>query len=140
MLTLGQAAKTARRGKSTIQKALKNGTLSGTRDPSGRWLIDPAELHRAFPFEMPKVGSGTSPGSIQDRPGTTTQVDPGTPQDRLDPRDAQIALLAEALDRERQVNDELRADLRAERERVTALLAPPDRSGKSRRWWSWRRP
>ena len=99
MLTLGQAAKTARRGKSTIQKALKNGTLSGTRDPSGRWLIDPAELHRAFPFEIPRIG----PGSIQDRSGTAPQVDPEPPQDRPDPRDAQIALLIEALDRERQV-------------------------------------
>jgi hypothetical protein len=131
MLTLGQAAKTAKRGKATIQRALKNGTLSGTRNPSGRWLIDPAELHRAFPFETTQIGSG----SIQNRPETAPQIDLEPAQNRPDPRDAQIAWLTAALDRERELNDELRADLRTERERITGLLAPPERQS----WWPWSR-
>lgn len=135
MLTLGQAARTARRGKATIQKALRNGTLSGTRDPSGRWLIDPAELHRVFPFEVNRIGPGTDLGSIQNRSETAPRVDPEPQRDCSDPRDAQIAWLTAALDREREVNDELRADLRTERERVVGLLAPPER----RNWWPWGR-
>jgi hypothetical protein len=135
MLTLGQAAKTAKRGKATIQRALKNGTLSGTRDPSGRWLIDPAELHRAFPFETTQIGSGTGSGSIQNRSETGPQIDLEPAQDRPDLRDTQIAWLTAALDRERELNDELRADLRTERERITGLLAPPERQG----WWPWSR-
>lgn len=135
MLTLGQAAKTAKRGKATIQKALKDGTLSGTRDPSGRWLIDPAELHRAFPFETTQIGSGTVPRSTQNRSETDSRIDPEPHQVRPDPRDTQIAWITAALDRERELNDELRADLRTERERITGLLAPP----KSRNWWPWRR-
>jgi hypothetical protein len=135
MLTLGQAARTAKRGKTTIQKALKNGTLSGTRDPSGRWLIDPAELHRAFPFKATQIGPGTGSGSTQNRSETASQIDPEPAQDRPDPRDAQIAWLTAALDRERELNDELRADLRAEREHVMGLLTPPKRQG----WWPWKR-
>ena len=124
-MTLGQAAKTARRGKATIQKALKDGTLSGQRDDAGRWIIDPAELLRVFP--PPRTGTAPRTGS---EPIRTEAPEPAP-----DPRDAQIALLTESLERERAVNDELRADLRAERERVTGLLAPPER----RRWWPWGR-
>jgi len=118
MLTLGQAAKTAKRGKATIQKALNNGTLSGTRDASGRWLIDPAELHRVFPFEATQI---------------STQIDPEPLQNRSDPRDIQIKWLTAALDRERGLNDELRAELRTERERIMHFLASP----KHKSWWPW---
>ena len=45
-LTLGQAAKTASRSKGTLSKALNSGEISGNKDESGRWRIDPAELSR----------------------------------------------------------------------------------------------
>ena len=48
-LTLGQAAKHAKRSKGTLSNALKNGNLSGDRVvKNGRdtWQIDPAELQR----------------------------------------------------------------------------------------------
>ena len=127
MLTLGQAAKTARRGKSTIHKALKDGTLSGIQDESGQWAIDPAELHRVFPMN----GSGSRPRTSQDELREQAQ---DRSLERSDAQDARVALLTEALERERALNDELRADLRAERERVAAFLTPP----KRRIWWPWR--
>lgn len=47
--TAGQAAKAAGISKATITRALKSGKISGTKDDSGAWTIDPAELHRVFP-------------------------------------------------------------------------------------------
>lgn len=52
-LTLGQAAKTARRSKGTLSKALNSGGISAQKDEKGRWQIDPSELARwmdANPF------------------------------------------------------------------------------------------
>lgn len=45
-LTLGQAAKTAKRSKGTLSKALNSGGISGNKDEKGRWQIDPSELSR----------------------------------------------------------------------------------------------
>jgi Helix-turn-helix domain len=47
--TLGQAAKAADVSKTTIQRAIKSGRLSASRQEDGSYVIDPAELHRAFP-------------------------------------------------------------------------------------------
>lgn len=45
-LTLGQAAKTAKRSKGTLSKALSSGRISAEKDDKGRWQIDPSELSR----------------------------------------------------------------------------------------------
>ena len=45
-LTLGQAAKTAKRSKGTLSKALNSGGISAEKDDKGRWQIDPSELSR----------------------------------------------------------------------------------------------
>jgi hypothetical protein len=50
MLTLGQAARMCGRGKTTLARAIKRGALSAMRNETGGYLIDPAELSRAFPF------------------------------------------------------------------------------------------
>lgn len=47
--TLGQAAIAVKKSKSTISKAIKNGTISADRQPNGSFKIDPSELHRVFP-------------------------------------------------------------------------------------------
>lgn len=52
-LTLGQAAKAAKRSKGTLSKALNSGGISAEKDDKGRWQIDPSELSRwmsANPF------------------------------------------------------------------------------------------
>ena len=49
MYTLGQAAKATGKSKSTISLAISKGSISAEKDDSGRWRIDPAELHRVFP-------------------------------------------------------------------------------------------
>ena len=49
MYTLGQAAKATGLSKSWLSKAISNGKISARKDESGRFHIDPAELHRVFP-------------------------------------------------------------------------------------------
>lgn len=52
-LTLNQAAKACGRSKSTLLNAINSGRMSAPKDDRGRYAIDPAELHRAFPFQAP---------------------------------------------------------------------------------------
>jgi hypothetical protein len=47
-LTLAEAAQATGRNRSTILRALKRGVISGTRDASGAWEVEVAELHRVF--------------------------------------------------------------------------------------------
>lgn len=49
-LTLNQAAKTCGRSKSTLLDAIRAGRMTAPKDDRGHYAIDPAELHRAFPF------------------------------------------------------------------------------------------
>lgn len=46
--TLGQAAKATGKSKPTIQRAIKNGAISASKEIDGSYVIDPAELHRVF--------------------------------------------------------------------------------------------
>lgn len=60
-LTLNQAAKTCGRSKSTLLNAINSGRMSAPKDDRGRYAIDPAELHRAFPFQAPDRSANRSP-------------------------------------------------------------------------------
>lgn len=57
MLSLREAAQLCGRGKSTIQTAIKEGRLSAGRNEKGGYQIDPAELHRVFPFSLSSDGT-----------------------------------------------------------------------------------
>jgi excisionase family DNA binding protein len=46
--TLGQAAKATGITKTTIAEAIKKGRISAIKDDSGRYQIDPSELHRVY--------------------------------------------------------------------------------------------
>lgn len=60
-LTLNQAAKICSRSKSTLLDAIRAGRMSAPKDDRGRYSIDPAELHRAFPFQSPDRSPDRSP-------------------------------------------------------------------------------
>jgi hypothetical protein len=53
MLSLGEASRLTGRGKTTLARAIRRGALSATRNEIGGYLIDPAELSRAYPFPAP---------------------------------------------------------------------------------------
>jgi predicted site-specific integrase-resolvase len=58
MLTLGQAARIAGVGKTTLARAIKAGRLSATRREDGGYAIDPSELSRVYDV-TPETGSPT---------------------------------------------------------------------------------
>jgi len=51
-MTLNEAAKSCRKAKGTVLKAIKEGRLSAPKDTQGRYKIDPSELHRVFPLTI----------------------------------------------------------------------------------------
>jgi excisionase family DNA binding protein len=49
LMSLAQAAAATGLHKTTLLRAVRAGRITGTKDASGQWRVDPAELHRVFP-------------------------------------------------------------------------------------------
>jgi hypothetical protein len=121
--TLGTAAKATGKAKSTILRAVKSGTISATKAHDGSYEIEPSELHRVFP-----------PNGAQQVASNDTQP--------YEEHGATLRFRLEIAEAERQRErdqmqatiDDLRARLDRSEDRITALLAAPQ---KSRNWWSW---
>jgi hypothetical protein len=60
LVSLGQAAKLAGLGKTTLARAIKAGRLSATRRDDGGYLIDVAELERVYPLRAPTDATGAT--------------------------------------------------------------------------------
>lgn len=65
-MTLNEAAKSCKKAKGTILKAIKEGRLSAPRDAKGRYEIDPSELHRVFPPATPDQSEKPQPTTKDD--------------------------------------------------------------------------
>ena len=121
-LSLSQAAKLTGKSKSTINRAVKTGKLSATRNDDGSYSIDPAELSRAFGLEP----DDSAKRSDAERDGT-----------RLIER---IEALETMLNREREISADLKEDRDRWRQQATALLTDQRSSTTtSFKWWPWRR-
>jgi hypothetical protein len=60
--TLAEAAIAVGMDKSSIRRAVRSGRISGTRDDTGVWHIEPAELHRVYPpLPSPTDGPTAAP-------------------------------------------------------------------------------
>ncbi|MCV0404582.1 MAG: hypothetical protein K5924_12880 [Chloroflexi bacterium] len=139
-LTLGQAAKTAKRSKGTLSKALNAGGISAEKDDKGRWQIDPSELSRwmsANPFPNSRENQYETQDETHENSALGVEVK--MLRERID------AMTAER-DRERgqlvdQIED-LRARLdgaEAERTRLNALLTDQREAHKTpikRSFWA----
>jgi excisionase family DNA binding protein len=128
-LSLGQAAKLANVGKTTLTRAIKSGRLSAERQVDGSYRIDLAELSRVYELkaETPATASATSHAVHH-----ATPTDTGALQ-------AQIDGLREILRRADLVADELKADRdhwRKQAESAQRLLS--DQTPR-RGWFGWRR-
>lgn len=137
-LTLSQAAKALGKSKSTLNRAIKTGRLTATRNEDGTFSIDPSELYRAFP----EPAQNAHHSSSLERARTPVP-------DELHSR---ISLLEQLLEKERDTvarEREIAADLKEDRDRwrqqATSLLADqsqepaPAPLAKHRSWWPWRR-
>jgi hypothetical protein len=118
-LSLTQAAKATGRSKSTINRAIKSGKMSATRHVDGSYSIEGSELSRVFRVGTPS-GSQWVALEPQSEPTMTTILE------------AENAALRAALERERQVLNDLRADRDAWRQQATNLLGRPR---KRLAWW-----
>lgn len=108
-LTLGQAAKETGQSKPTILRAIQGGRLAATRDDKNQWCIEPAELFRVYPAKQADNPLPTTGNVTTDNPPETAGATPDT---------ALVAALREQIsdlradrERERQIADELRAEL-----------------------------
>lgn len=119
-LTLNKAAQTCGHAKSTLLDAIRSGRLSAPKDDRGRYAIDPAELHRVFPFQ---VADRSEDRSGEPQP-TTPGNHPTTSADRALVRE--VELLREML-----AKAEASADhWRSLAERQQALLEDKRPAGK----------
>jgi excisionase family DNA binding protein len=141
--TVAEAAETIGKSKAAIFRAIRKGKLSATRDTSrGVFLIDLAELHRAFP-PAPTVSADTLPDTVVD----TSRF--AELHGRLADAHDQIADLRRRLDQREADHRQALDRLAAAQERITALLtdqrAPPPAApvvpgpAPRRRWLPWRR-
>src|SRR4051794_23283700 len=124
--TLGEAANAAGKAKSTIFKACKDGLISFRRDGRGRFLIEPAELHRVFASSDVERATERAPEQTQ-----TT--------DRMDANTLRAAIERDFLKREVEQLRTLLDDMKAERDRWAAqaerlALAGPGQQRRS--WWT----
>jgi hypothetical protein len=115
-LTLSQAAKATLKSKSTLNRAIKTGRLSATRNEDGTFSIDPSELARVFPQNTTE----RTPLSHQERTMerlVTEDVSKITMLEQLLERER------EALNREREVSADLKEDRDRWRAQATGLLS-----------------
>lgn len=129
--TLGQAAREVGKSKTSINRYIQSGKLSGERQDDGSYQIEASELFRVFPRveplpepqggapRDPNVTPGVTPGISNDTKALSTEID--LLRERLSDKDDVIADLRRRLDRETE-----------ERMRLTALLT--DQAQCDRRW------
>lgn len=127
--SLSEAAKATGKNKSTIQRAVKSGKISASKDQSGAYEISPSELHRVFP---PIVAQSDA----QHRQSNDTQQNNVAPVvshfKRVTELEKELAVAQERVTgleaQKDQMTDtitDLRKRLDSWEGRVTALLAAP---------------
>lgn len=124
--TLGTAAKATGKAKSTILRAIKSGIISARKAHDGSYEIEPSELHRVFE-------------PIVAQPAGSTDARPN--EEHLSTLRLRLEILEAERQRERDhmqaTIDDLRTRLDRSEDRVTALLAAPEKpeAAPSRRGW-----
>jgi len=121
--SLSEAADEIGKSKMTIQRAIKGGKLSASRDDNGAYQIDPAELHRVFPEKKKpkKVEKKDGEGVLRHE---TEQL-----RREIEMRDERIERMEAERRREREQLETTIDDLRGrldsestERQRLTLLI------------------
>lgn len=151
LYTAGEAAKATGKNIATITRAIKSGKISASKDVSGAWRIDPAELHRVFPAlaqDSQKVRmqeDATLMQEVKSREDRALLDEVAALRERVSSQDQllaeradQIADLRARLDLEGEERRKLAAILTDQR----ALPALEDKGGRAtqrRAWWPWHR-
>jgi excisionase family DNA binding protein len=136
-LTITKAAEMAGCNRSTIQRAIRAGKLSATRDEaSGAWMIEVAELCRVWP-DAGALGSanGTAIGNALPRTDDAT-AEMRELRGRLADAHDQIADLRRRLDVEVEERRRLLSLHEADQRLLADLRERPPQP--RRRWWHFR--
>lgn len=138
-VSLGQAARLAGVGKTTLTRAIRSGRLSATRRDDGAYSIDVAELERVYPLRAPGAATGETVAA------TGLAAHQATP-DASAALSAEIASLREMLSMMRERESDLREERdrwRTQAERLAALPPPTPPATvepeKPMGWWRWLR-
>ncbi len=132
MLTLGQAARIAGCGKTTLTRAIRAGRLSATRNDDGSYAIDASELARVYNVTLEGVPAT----------GDTVHRDTGRDPEletRLALAEAELRAMKDMLAEVRQSRDDWKAQ--AERLALASPIpapTPAHGTAPARRPW-WRR-
>lgn len=143
MYTLGTAAKSVGRNKSTILRAIKNGVISATKGPQGDYQIDPAELHRIYPPVASSVKA--QPDTHTDAPHEgTLDATPLLSENRelrakLEAAEERLKDRAEVIGDLRRRLDLSEEERRATQTQLTALLTDQRAKPESPKTGFWRR-
>jgi hypothetical protein len=112
LLTLNQAAKAAKKSKSTLLDAINSGRLSAFKTHRNQWQIDPDDLFRAYP-------------STEQEPNIKTDLDPRRPNNETAILQRQVYFLEHLINDIKDERDDLRRRLNEEEEerrKLTALI------------------
>lgn len=149
LVHVSTAAQLTRRNRSTIVRAIKKGRISAQLDVNGWYLIDPAELERAFGRLAPKharasmrTGVVHNYASMHRGAGRDIEETPGPALGQ------EVVILREQLERERSERERERYSFDEERrflrglieshtEQIRLLTQPPESKALRRRWWFW---
>jgi excisionase family DNA binding protein len=132
-LSLGQAAKLAGVGKTTLARAIHSGKMSATRREDGTYGVDPAELTRVYPPKSETAETESAAGYAPHRTPAPRNLDETELRIQVAGLSAELKALREVLEAEkrhteaeRRRADEIRQDRdtwRGQAERL--LLAAP---------------
>ncbi len=115
--SLSDAAKATGKNRTTIQRAIKSGKISASKNENGAYEIAPAELHRIFPAIAQRSAQ---------QPNETDSNSPQRADATSETLRIRLEMLEKERDRERAQLEETIADLREDRDRwrqqATTLL------------------
>jgi hypothetical protein len=127
MPTLAEAAALCGVDKSTLRRAVKRGTVSGTRDEFGVWRVEMAEVERVYPVRPTEPAEALPRHAVpQTAPDSVERI-----------HDSATDLLVQEL---RRVIEDLRQDRDQWREQAQRLALPkPEPEKPPMTWWRWLR-
>ena len=134
--TLSEAAKATGKNKATIQRAIKSGKISASKNENGTYEIDPSELHRVYEAITQRVAQHKNATERN-----TSKSNKNDSLERIINLEKELAVLnAEKRGLEEQKEqlqdtvEDLRKRLDQSENRVTALLSGPEQKPKKRFW------
>ncbi|MBK66686.1 MAG: hypothetical protein CMP22_00975 [Rickettsiales bacterium] len=126
--SLGEAADYVGKSKMTINRAIKSGKLSATKNDKGAYEIDASELKRVYEKDIAKAEKKKAKKTKDDTGVDETVLKVAETQAMVDSLRKQLRLTEDQLD----MKDELIDQVKSERDRVYALITDQSKESKTK--------